>query len=104
MEIERFESFIGLGLFRIVRNQKFAADEMDVGFHAAETVSQRVEERTRVEVIVMGVSVGQRRLRATDRGEQKKGEDHAQGAEMKFQAPGVAAPQRKAQSNAFRMA
>jgi hypothetical protein len=58
IEIERSESAIGFEILAIVRDEKFAADEVDVGFNAGESVIEGVEKRAGVFVVIMRMGLG----------------------------------------------
>ena len=57
-KVQLSQGAIGLDCVRVVRDEQFAVDEMHVGFNAAKAPLQRIQERMRVFVIVVGVGVG----------------------------------------------
>jgi hypothetical protein len=58
-EVKGLECSIGGGLVPIVGDEQLAIDQVNIGLDARESVIESVEERTRMFVIVMGMSLWQ---------------------------------------------
>jgi hypothetical protein len=60
VQVEGLKGAVGAELARVVADEEVALDEVDVGFDAAKSLVEGVEERAGMFVIVVGVGAGER--------------------------------------------
>jgi len=59
IEVERLQSIISLNVSRVVSDQQFLSDQMDIRLDAGESLGKGVEQWTLMLVVVVGMRIGQ---------------------------------------------